>query len=224
MIPVDTVVGMKNKGLSDEDIIEQLAAKGHSYQDISEALNQASIKSDVPGIPNSFSDSGQMRESAMSQPGFSSDQMPEVEVPVPSPSREPVASRPSRMVINSPPQQQFVPQTPSLSSSDIQELIESIIEDRWQQVVASVGDISLWKGRVDDDLVAVKQEVLRIEDRMSRLQASMIGKVDEYSKSIAKVGSEVVALEKVFEKIIEPLTSNVKELDRITKDLKGKKS
>lgn len=222
MIPVDVVVGLKGKGLSDEEIIEQLAAKGHSYQDISEALNQASIKSDVSGIPSSFSESGQMQESAMSQPGFSSAQMPDVEVPVPSPPRSPM-SAPPRMVINSPPPQQFIPQSPSLSSSDIQELIESIIEDRWQQVVASVGDISLWKGRVDDDLVAVKQEILRIEDRMSHLQASMLGKVDEYSRSIAKVGSEVVALEKVFEKIVEPLSSNVKELDRITRDLRGKK-
>jgi len=210
--------------MSDEDIVEELANKGSSYQEISEALNQADIKAGVATVSNNFSEAGQMQESALSRGGSD-----DINIPAPSPSdaapeseQESVPSfTPSVQMTPSAPVQ-FPAQAPSLSSEDVQELIESIIEDRWQQVVASVGDISLWKSKVDDDLVAIKQEILRVEDRMSRLQTALVGRVDEYSKSISKVGSEVAALEKVFEKIMEPLTFNIKELNRITQELKKK--
>ncbi len=208
--------------MSDEEVVENLANKGHSYQEISEALNQADIKSGIAKLPDSYSEFGEMQESALSKSGF-----PQTEnIPAPSPSEPAPPLRPvARTEIIPPPvTPQFIPQTqaPSFSSGDIQELIESVIEDRWQQVVASVGDISLWKSRVDDDLSSIKQEVLRIEDRMAKLQSALIGRVDEYSKSISKVGSEVAALEKVFEKIMSPLTFNIKELERITQELKKK--
>ncbi len=206
--------------MSDEGIVEGLANKGHTYQEISEALNQADIKSGVAKVSGNFAESGQLQESALSRGSHD-----DIDIPAPSPGDavepEPSSFTPSVKMTPSVPIR-MPPQVPSLSSEDVQELIESIIDDRWQQVVTSVGDISLWKSKVDDDLVAVKQEVLRIEDRMARLQSALVGRVDEYSKSISKVGSEVAALEKVFEKIIEPLSSNIKELNRITQELKRK--
>jgi hypothetical protein len=211
--------------MSDEDIVEQLANKGHTYQEISEALNQADIKSGVAKVSDDFAQFGQMQESALSK-----NSSPAAEdIPAPSPSESASVevdsefTAPSSVAMTSSyPSIPYTPQAPSLSSEDVQELIESIIEDRWQQVVASVGDISLWKSKVDDDLVAIKQEILRVEDRMTRLQSALIGRVDEYSKSISKVGSEVAALEQVFQKIMDPLTYNIKELNRITQDLKKK--
>lgn len=204
---------MRKKGMPDEDIVEELANKNHTYQEISEALNQADLRSFVN--KPSFPSPGQMQESSLSR---------NEDIPAPSPneSSEEPARIPITTRINPVPSVQLPPQIPSLSSGDVQELIESIIEDRWQQVVTSVGDISLWKAKVEDDLSAVKQEILRVEDRMSHLQASLLGRVDEYSKSISRVGSEVAALEKVFEKIMDPLTSNIKELNRITSELKKK--
>ncbi|MEM4244734.1 MAG: hypothetical protein QXR60_00825 [Candidatus Nanoarchaeia archaeon] len=214
---------MRKRGMSDEDIVEELANKGHTYQEISEALNQADIKMGVASVPNNFSEFGQMQESALSKGAGT----PSIEeIPAPSPGGETTEEQPQTPPTIETPSMpaavQYAPQAPSLSSEDIQELIESIIEDRWQQVVASVGDISLWKSKVDDDLVSIKQEILRVEDRMTRLQASLIGRVDEYSKAISKVGSEVEALEKVFQKIMDPLTTNIKELNRITQELKKK--
>lgn len=208
--------------MPDEDIVEELANKGHTYQEISEALNQADIKSGVAQLPDNFSEYGQMQESALTR-GAAAPSVEEIPAPSPGESAEPEPQMPTTVEMPSiTPPVQYIPQVPSLSSEDVQELIESIIEDRWQQVVASVGDISLWKSKVDDDLVAIKQEILRVEDRMARLQASLIGRVDEYSKTISKVGTEVEALEKVFQKIMEPLTSNIKELNRITQEMKKK--
>ena len=48
----------------------------------------------------------------------------------------------------------------------------------------------------------------------------MSGKVREYSDDMRSIHTEMKALEKVFEKILEPLTDNIKELSKITEDLK----
>lgn len=214
---------MRKRGVPDDEIVEALASKGHTYQEIAESLNQADIKSGVSSAPQNFSNFGQMEESALSKTEIiPSDE----EIPVPSPPQSSASPSPSPSLVPKsvelPSKVELVPQFSALPSSDIQELVESIIEDRWQQVVSSVGDISLWKGRVDDDLASVKQEILRVEDRLTKLQAALIGRVDEYSRSISRVGSEVAALEKVFEKVLEPLSSNIKELNRITQEMKRK--
>ena len=56
---------------------------------------------------------------------------------------------------------------------------------------------------------------------MENLQNSVLGKVKDYDQGMKDVQSEMKALEKVFEKILEPLVANIKELDKITKDLKN---
>jgi len=52
--------------------------------------------------------------------------------------------------------------------------------------------------------------------------ATSIGKSKEYGETMINIHSEMKALEKVFEKILEPLTDNIKELQRLTQDLKKK--
>jgi len=52
---------------------------------------------------------------------------------------------------------------------------------------------------------------------------SLLGKVTEYDDHVMNVTTEMKALEKVFEKIVQPLTTNIKELNKITKELKSKK-
>src|SRR3989338_7808535 len=81
-------------------------------------------------------------------------------------------------------------------------------------------DLNTVKERTTSYLIATKQEVLRLRDSFERLQHSMIGKSKEYGETITNVHSEMKALEKVFEKILEPLTDNIKELQRLTQDLK----
>ncbi len=48
----------------------------------------------------------------------------------------------------------------------------------------------------------------------------MLGKVEDYRRSITDVNIEMKTLSKVLEKILQPLTENVKELSRITERLK----
>lgn len=209
MIPLNEFKDLRSQGLSDAVIADRLKAKGYTSNEISEALNQLEIKQNI-------SSPSDMRPSLIDSDG---------EIPVPSPSAEEasVSPAPSSVVYPSYESQQMPLAQPG-AYVDNNELIEAIIEEKWQNVVNAVGDIEVWKARFGDDLDAVKQELLRLGTRVDQLQQAVIGKVDDYNKNIAYMNSEIKALEQVLGKIIEPLTSNIKELNRITKDLKSRSS
>ena len=121
------------------------------------------------------------------------------------------------------PMMQQPPQNMSRDAEErIQEITEAIVDEKWQKLTQNIGDISVWEEGVQTEIESVKQEVLRVEQRIERLEQTIIGKVTEYQKSLTEVNTEMQALGKVFEKILQPLTSNIKELARITKELKTK--
>ena len=47
-----------------------------------------------------------------------------------------------------------------------------------------------------------------------------MGKISQYDSNITDVGTEIKAMEKVFQKILPNLTENVNKLDRMTKSSK----
>ena len=104
----------------------------------------------------------------------------------------------------------------------IHEIAESIVNEKWEEFMGRVGDLTAWQERVNMNISAIKQEIVRIQDRYENLQKAVLGRVSEYDKGIIEIHTEMKALEKVFERIIDPLVTNVKELERITTKLKGK--
>lgn len=105
----------------------------------------------------------------------------------------------------------------------IQEIAEIIIDEKWAELTNKLGNLAIWKDRVATEITAIKQEIFRIQNRFENLQNAMVGKLSEYNRNIVTINSEMKALENVLKKILEPLTSNIKELSKITKDLKSKK-
>ena|SRR3989344_5964381 len=118
--------------------------------------------------------------------------------------------------------QSFQQQSLQPSTEEFQQLAESIIDEKFAEFQARFGDLSSWKERMNNDVSAIKQEVLRTQDRFLELQKALMGKVNEYNENISNVNTEMKALEKVFEKILEPLTANIKELKSVTEKLKDK--
>ena len=107
-----------------------------------------------------------------------------------------------------------------VDSERIHEVAEAIVNERWEEFLAKVGDISIWKERTETNIISIKQEIVRINQRFDNLQNAILGKIHDYDQGMKDVHTEMKALEKVFEKILEPLVSNIKELGRITQDLK----
>ena len=105
----------------------------------------------------------------------------------------------------------------------IQELAESIVNEKWEDLMSSIGNIAVWREKVQTDIRSIKQEVVRVEERFENLQRAVLGRVEEYDRHIVDMGSEVRALEKVMQKIVEPLSENIKELSKITQELRARK-
>src|SRR3989338_10596075 len=102
----------------------------------------------------------------------------------------------------------------------IHQVVEQIISEKWDETLGKIGNIAVWKEKTNNDLLSIKQEIIRVQERFENLQSAVLGRVKDYDQSVKSIHTEMKALEKVFEKILEPLTSNIKELDSITNELK----
>jgi len=241
---------MQQSGNSRQEIVQNLLTEGYTQQQISDALNQASIKKGIEGnMANENQPSSEMQVSALDQEPAAppteqaapaAEPSAEGDIPIPTPTPPPVqeaapevapgaytqvpSQAPAQQVPSGAYPQQVLPQGGIGGAyEDMQSLVEEIIDEKWREMLASLGDITAWKSHMADETEAIKQEILRIQSRFDNLQAAVLGKVDEYGTSVKDIGSEMKALEKVFEKILEPLTSNIKELGKITNGLRKHK-
>ena len=203
-IPVNDALAMLKRGFKREEITRNLESKGYGLQQIADAMNQAEIKQGVEGnMPPQ-----EMEESIIHQ---------DADIPLPE-----QAQAPSPTVQNTSYQQSYAMPQAAVNYDEIQALVEQIVEEKWKEMMRNIGDITLFKARVADDMESVKQELLRTQKRLEDLQVAVLGKVKDYNESVLGIHTEMKALEEVFSKIMSPLVSNVKELSKITEELKKK--
>ena len=104
-----------------------------------------------------------------------------------------------------------------------EELIEAIIDEKWNSLVKDISKIIDWKTAAEGRLSAMEQEVKDLKDSFDKLHKAVVGKVGEYDQHILDLGAELKAMEKVFAKVLPVFTENVSSLTRITDDLKSLK-
>src|SRR3989344_6769099 len=80
---------------------------------------------------------------------------------------------------------------PQISADYIQQIAEEIVQEKWDDLMSKVGDIRLWRDRIDTDITSIKQEILRTQDHFSGLQKAVLGKVNEYNENILNVNNEM---------------------------------
>lgn len=195
---VNKVLEYLKQNRSNEEITNSLEQLGYNLQQISDAINQAKIKLGVEG---------NMPPSGMEESSYDDD--------IPIPEQAPQQVQPQYEQSYQMPQQQ------SIGYNDMQALVEEVVEEKWREFIKDVGDIAVWKARVADDMEATKQELVRTQRRLEDLQTAVLGKVKDYNQTVLDINREMKALEQVFGKILEPLTTNIKELQQVTQDLKG---
>ncbi|MBS3157000.1 hypothetical protein J4442_02390 [Candidatus Woesearchaeota archaeon] len=207
MVNLSSVIkGMKDKGIDNSSIIDELKNRGHSSRDIYDSLDKdgEQYSSDLePPSPNERSSIPNSQQMDNKEQEWMN-----------SPEEDRMMGPP---LSDNAPQQ--IPQRQNIEQ--IEEIAEAIVEEKLQEFSSSIGDINIWKERVNSEIGAIKQEVIRIRNQLENLQIGMLGKVEGYNKSVQTMSSEMKALSKVMEKIIEPLSTNVKELSRITEKFKG---
>lgn len=194
------MISLKKQGRQNPEILEYLKKEGYSSQEIYDTMSSQQKNPDselTPPTPSQemgseeFNQSEEISETG-EEPQFVSSQ----KFPAPK---------------NITGRQQI---------EDIEEIAESIINEKMDEMNINMGEFTIWKERVSTEIEAIKQEILRIRNNSENLQNAVIGRVEDYRKNLGDMSVEIKALNKIMEKILEPLSENVKELSRITERLK----
>lgn len=134
----------------------------------------------------------------------------------------PMQESPQMQSMPSPPSMQAMPQF-SGSNPSTEELVESIIEEKWNDLVKDLTKISDWKQKAETRLTSMEQQVADMKDQFDKLHQAILGKVNDYDKHMLDVSTELQAMEKVFSKVLPTFVDNVNQLNQITDKMKGQK-
>ncbi len=207
--PTSQVLDLRKQKLSDNQIIQNLQRDGFTSEQIFNAMSQADMKG---GIENT-------------QPNIPSDLPPPLpETPaMPSMEQPPLPPNPNPQPIQPQMQQPEMPQPKANMSADrVEEIVESIIDEKWDELVTSVNKIIEWKNSMDSKISNIEEKADLIQEKFDKLHNSLINKVDEYDKNMDNVGAELKAMNQVFQKILPTFTENVQTLTRVTEKLSAK--
>ncbi len=118
-----------------------------------------------------------------------------------------------------PEEQHFGPSEPHPPSEAI---VEQLIEEKWRELQKDVAKITEFKETISSRIDKLEQGVSDIRADLEGLHKAIVARIGEYDKSLLDVGTEIKAMEKVFQKVLPDLTGSVQELSKITKDMKKK--
>jgi hypothetical protein len=170
-IPLAQIEDMQRKGLTNNQIIQTLQRDGFTTSQIFDALNQANMQP-----------THQMGN--VMNPG------PQGMAPLGAPQGGmPPPGGPGGMP----------PPGPPMGASN-EELIEAIIDEKWNDLVKDVNKIVTWKDSMSAKIEKMEQRMDDMKAEFDKLHEAVIGKIGEYDKNILEVGAEVKAMEKVFSK------------------------
>jgi hypothetical protein len=137
-----------------------------------------------------------------------------------APDPEPPGMQPPNFAPPGMSPQEMGSQGQDVLSERIEEIAEAIIDEKWDMILKNVNKIIEWKATTESKLSRMEQEFSDLKSNFDNLHKAIIGKIGEYDKNILSVGTEVKAMEKVFQKVLPTFTENVSELSRITKSMK----
>jgi len=200
--PAQMVARMQGQGMQQTQIVEALGREGYSQTQIYDALDQASqMQKGGPATPPPMA-------------GPTAGQQPGPPPGPPGPMPGPATPGPYVAPIAPTPQKQ----------EQIDELIEKTVEEKWREFSGEIKKLEEFKKTVENRLAKVETQIENLDQKCDNLKNAIIAKIKDYDLSILNVGTEMKAMEQVFQKILPELQQNVSELSRITSKISVKKN
>ena len=117
----------------------------------------------------------------------------------------------------------FSPPPRSVSGSNdgniyerIEEMAESLIDEKWDELISEVKKIVEWKQKIEEKQASMLSDLRKLKEDFAILHQGVLGKLDDYDSRMRDVGTELNAVGKVFKDVIPEFVENVKELKHIT--------
>ena len=193
--PIEQVLMMKQQGYTNNQIVQMLQGQGYNTQQVYDAINKANLSTDFQ--------STEQPEMGMSDYGQSYEQQPYQQQAYQS---------------FQPPKEIQPPA--SIDEERIQEVAEAIIDEKWEELAKDIKKVIEWKESSENRIAKLEQQLIDIRLSIDSLTKSIMSKVSSYDQNIVDVGTEMKAMEKVFQKVLPTLTESVNKLDRMTKGVK----
>ncbi len=114
------------------------------------------------------------------------------------------------------------PRMPAASSEEgniyerIEEITESMIDEKWDELIAEVKKIIEWKDKIEEKQNKIINDVQKLKEDFTVLHQGVLGRLEDYDGRMRDVGVELKAVGKVFKDVIPEFVENVKELKGIT--------
>lgn len=198
-LPIDQIMAMKQRGMSTNQIIPELERQGYNSSQIFDVLSQINISGNAQ----------------FDNP---------MDMPQDMPHQEPFYQQPYTQTQQQPydyaQTQREQAQEETITKEQIEEIAEAIIDEKWKEFEHDVRIILEWKEKTEKKINEVGQQVKDLADSLNNLHKSLLSKISEYDRNILDVGTEIKAMEKVFEKVLPSLTENVNKLERMSKSTK----
>jgi hypothetical protein len=204
-IPIEEVQNMTARGFSDREIVKKLKKDGFAYDEIERAMLNA-VKAGVSGDTQSFGQFSRAPEEVPTNAGaneaFSFDEF-----------------------IQAPPQQAQQPQAYSGEQqldinpeAIIEELIEGVIEEKWEKFNKKFKKYEEDLERVGVTIKAFEKKVEDVKNEPESAEFKM--KTDVLNNRIEELEARVGGLEKAFKQLLPSLTRNIENLSSIIHEMK----
>ena len=102
----------------------------------------------------------------------------------------------------------------------IEEITESMIDEKWDDLIVEVKKIVEWKEQIEDKQIKIMSDLAKLKEDFKILHQGVLGKLEDYDTRMRDVGTELKAVGKVFKDVIPTFVENVKELKEINKSRK----
>lgn len=234
MAVLDRITEMKKRGLSTGQILQTLKEQGISPREINEALSQYEIKSEVAGDVEDFpaqnpepeletpavknivgsEDFGGMQPSISSETAQTTQQIPAPEYQEYTPE-QPSSQYQEYGEYQPYGYQEYLPPQ-STDIETINDLASGIIEEKTKHIKKELSALSKSKNEVEEKINNLDKRLTKIENILENLQNSIIRKIGDYGDDIKKISKEMAVQRESFSKILDPLTDNIRELQKIT--------
>jgi hypothetical protein len=209
-LPVAQVMSLRTQGYSNNQIIQALQRDGFKVHEIYDALNQVDVKRGVRSMPLEKGD--KMVDNPIPPAG--------APVPPPPPGAAPQGGQDQGYAYGTQYGGTAAFSDPYAQDVRTEEMAESIIDEKWKDLIDNVKRIVEWKEKTEERIVSMEEKFNGLKGEFDKLHSAVLDKVGEYNKTIENVGTNVQAMERVFSKMLPGFVENINQLSDITAELK----
>jgi len=117
-----------------------------------------------------------------------------------------------------PPESQYSEYQPQQINDieTINEIAEQIIDEKTNQIKEQITSFSGFKEETVSTIERLNERLLKIENTLNEIQVAILRKVGDYGQDIQNIAKEMHSTQDSFSKILNPLTDNIRDLQKIT--------